>query len=73
MSQASLKVVPPQPQQQEQHKAKRSIWDAVTGVFNSFVDGILSVFHLTSNRHMEASLQNLQYHEKKMNAKFIEF
>ena len=45
----------------------------VTGVFDSFIDGVLSVFHLTSNRHMEASLQNLQYHEKKMNGKFIQF
>ena len=45
----------------------------VTGVFDSFIDDILSVFHLTSNRHMEASLQNLQYHEKKMNSKFIQF
>ena len=73
MSQSNLKVVPPQPQKPAKHKAKRSIWDMVTGVFDSFVDGILSVFHLTSNRHMEASLQNLQYHEQKMNAKFIEF
>ena len=73
MSQATLEVVPQQQQQQAQHKSKRSIWDMVTGVFDSFIDGVLSVFHLTSNRHMEASLQNLQYHEKKMNGKFIQF
>ena len=73
MSQATLTVIPQRQQQQAQHKAKRSIWDMVTGVFDSFIDGVLSVFHLTSNRHMEASLQNLEYHEKKMNGKFIQF
>ena len=54
LSQSSLQVAPFQQSTSASYKAKLSVWDAVTGVFDSFIDGVLSVFHLTSNRHMEA-------------------
>ena len=71
-AQANLKVAPPPPNTSSS-RGKRDLFGMVEGVFSTFVDGVLSMFHLTSNRHMEESLQNLEYHERKMDAKFIDF